>query len=77
MCKNFFYLHNHQPMVVVGQKTKEGSWYLPQLDISEHESNLFEDAFDFYHSRLAKIASPGGAKPTRVSYLWLINGEKS
>lgn len=69
MCKNFYYLHNQRPIIVMGKKTVEGSWYLPQLDISEHELNLFEDVFDFYHSRLV-------ARPTKVSHLWIIDGAK-
>lgn len=76
MSRSFFYLHNCKPMVVEAREEHEGTWYLPQLDIVEHESNLFDDAFDFYHSRLSKVMPPRGAKPTKVPYMWVINGEK-
>lgn len=61
-------------MIIVAYKKENKMWYLPQLNIIEHKSNLFSDAYDFYHNRLSKMKLQ---KPTKVPYLWIINGDIS
>ena len=50
MLEKFYYLHNYTPIIVHAEKRDGDLWYIPDLKLPVHESDLYTDLYKFlYH----------------------------